>query len=115
MNCRNLARASLPPLDRNSFLRLLEGSAAVSQLAQTHAQIIVSGYKNDISPVTKLIHKLCDFKAVAYARALFLSVPKPDLFLFNVLIRGFSGCGSPASSVSLYTHLLGIGMYSTKQ
>ncbi|PKI74661.1 hypothetical protein CRG98_004988 [Punica granatum] len=101
MNCRNLARASLPPLDRNSFLRLLEGSAAVSQLAQTHAQIIVSGYKNDISPVTKLIHKLCDFKAVAYARALFLSVPKPDLFLFNVLIRGFSGCGSPASSVSL--------------
>ncbi|KAK4774351.1 hypothetical protein SAY86_009286 [Trapa natans] len=105
MNCRSLAGAVIQALDRNSCLRLLEDSSAVSHLAQTHAQVVVCGYKNDISTITKLIHKLCDFKAVAYARALFLSVPKPDLFLFNVLIRGSSNCGSPLSSVSLFTYL----------
>ncbi|AES62362.1 PPR containing plant-like protein [Medicago truncatula] len=39
-----------------------------------------------------------------HARALFFSVPKLDIFLFNVLVCGFSLNDSP-SSISLYIHL----------
>lgn len=40
-----------------------------------------------------------------HARDLVFSVPRPDLFLFNVLIKGFATNASPLSSISLYTHL----------
>ncbi|KAF8033735.1 hypothetical protein BT93_C0100 [Corymbia citriodora subsp. variegata] len=104
-------RAAIAPLpaalerNRNFFLSLLNESTTLSHLAQAHAQIIVGGYKNDISTVTKLTHKLCDLKAIGYARDLFLSVSRPDLFLFNVVIKGYSTNHSPRSSISLFTHL----------
>ncbi|KAL4281437.1 hypothetical protein GQ457_03G045280 [Hibiscus cannabinus] len=90
-----------PTRSRNFLLQLLKKSATVSHLTQTHAQIILNGFRNDLSTVTKLTHRLFDLKATSYARHLFLSIPNPDLFLFNVLIKGFSN----AHSISLYTHL----------
>ncbi|GMI92859.1 mitochondrial RNA editing factor 29 [Hibiscus trionum] len=90
-----------PTRSRNFFLHLLKKSTTVSHLTQTHAQIILNGFQNDLSTVTKLTHRLFDLKATSYARHLFLSIPNPDLFLFNVLIKGFSN----AHSISLYSHL----------
>ncbi|XP_022732361.1 pentatricopeptide repeat-containing protein At4g30700 [Durio zibethinus] len=90
-----------PTRSRNFFLNLLKKSITVSHLTQTHAQIIHNGFQNDLSTVTKLTHRLFDLKATSYARHLFLSIPNPDLFLFNVLIKGFSN----VHSISLYTHL----------
>ncbi|KAK8550137.1 hypothetical protein V6N12_038867 [Hibiscus sabdariffa] len=90
-----------PTRSRNFFLLLLlKKSTTVSHPTQTHAQIILNGFQNDVSTVTKLTHRLFDLKATSYARQLFLSTPNPDLFLFNVLIK-FSN----AHSISLYTHL----------
>ncbi|KAF3452930.1 hypothetical protein FNV43_RR03363 [Rhamnella rubrinervis] len=93
------------PRSRNFFLSLLNSASSLSQLTRTHAQIILNGLQNDLATVTKLIHKLSDLKAIRHARALFLSIPNPDLFLFNVLIRGFSNNDYPLSSMSLYAHL----------
>ncbi|XVF34368.1 hypothetical protein REPUB_Repub18cG0053400 [Reevesia pubescens] len=90
-----------PTRSRNFFLNLLKKSITLSHLTQTHAQIILNGLQNDLSTVTKLTHRLFDLKAASYARDLFLSIPNPDLFLFNVLIKGFSN----AYSILLYTHL----------
>ncbi|KAK3435558.1 hypothetical protein EUGRSUZ_C00245 [Eucalyptus grandis] len=104
MNLRTALPAALER-NRNFFLSLLNASTTLSHLAQAHAQIIVGGYRNDISTVTKLTHKLCDLRAIGYARDLFLSVSKPDLFLFNVVIKGYSTNGSPRSSMSLFAHL----------
>ncbi|KAL3034399.1 hypothetical protein AAZX31_02G192000 [Glycine max] len=73
-------------------------------LAETHAQLIRNGYQHGLATVTKLAQKLFDVGATRHARALFFSVPKPDIFLFNVLIKGFS-FSPDASSISLYTHL----------
>ncbi|KAM0996496.1 hypothetical protein ACFX2C_006497 [Malus domestica] len=36
---------------------------------------------------------------------LFLSIPRPDLFLFNVVIRYSTANAAPSSAISLYTHL----------
>lgn len=93
------------PGSRNLFQSLLKGAKTLSQLTQAHAQVILHGFQNDLSTVTKLAHKLSEFNDMNYARDLFSSVPKPDLFLFNVLIRGFSNNDMPHSSIFLYTHL----------
>ncbi|GKV42098.1 hypothetical protein SLEP1_g49540 [Rubroshorea leprosula] len=90
-----------PPRNPNFFLSLLKRASALCHLTQTHAQIIVHGLQNELATITKLTHKLFDFHAMRYAQDLFLSTPKPDLFLFNVLIKGFSD----HNSISLYTHL----------
>ncbi|KAM0969142.1 hypothetical protein ACFX2A_017702 [Malus domestica] len=80
-------------------------SFIVFTFEQTHAQIILNGYQNDLATVTKLTHKFSDLKAMRNARDLFLSIPRPDLFLFNVVIRGFAANAAPYSAISLYTHL----------
>nr|POF07964.1 pentatricopeptide repeat-containing protein [Quercus suber] len=105
MICTNIGTACYTPRGRNFFLDLLNKATTLSQLYQTHAQIILHGLHHDLSTLTKLTHKLSDFKAIHHARLLFLSTQKPDLFLFNVLIKGFSTNHSPSSAVSLYTHL----------
>ncbi|PQP98395.1 pentatricopeptide repeat-containing protein [Prunus yedoensis var. nudiflora] len=104
MICRNIS-GCYAQRDRNFFLSLLSKATSLSHLTQTHAQIILNGYQNDLATVTKLTHKFSDLKAIRHSRDLFLSIPKPDLFLFNVLIRGFASNASPLSSLSLYTHL----------
>ncbi|KAL3586416.1 hypothetical protein D5086_013283 [Populus alba] len=94
------------PRTRDFFLNLLRKAATLSHLTQLQAQLIHhSLLLNDISITTKLTHKFFDFNATLHARALFFSVPKPDLFLFNVLIKGFSTNNKPLSAISLFTHL----------
>ncbi|KAB5552766.1 hypothetical protein DKX38_010077 [Salix brachista] len=94
------------PRTRDFFLSLIRKAVALSHLTQLQAQLIHHRLlKNDISITTKLTHKFFDFNATLHARALFFSVPKPDLFLFNVLIKGFSANNKPLSAISLFTHL----------
>ncbi|CAL0325621.1 unnamed protein product [Lupinus luteus] len=91
------------PVSRNSLLSLISKACTLPHLTQTHAQVILNGFQFDLATVTKLTQKLFDLRATRHARSLFFSIPKPDIFLFNVLIRGFSLHAS--SSISLYTHL----------
>ncbi|EOY31480.1 Pentatricopeptide repeat (PPR) superfamily protein [Theobroma cacao] len=101
MFSKSIASTYSPTRSRNFFLNLLKKSTTLPQLTQTHAQLILNGFRNDLSTITKLTHRLFDLNATSYARDVFLSIPNPDLFLFNVLIKGFSN----THSISLYTHL----------
>ncbi|CAE6167391.1 unnamed protein product [Arabidopsis arenosa] len=92
-------------ISKNNFLDLFKRSTSISHLAQTHAQIILHGFRNDISLLTKLTQRLSDLGAIYYARDIFLSVQRPDVFLFNVLMRGFSVNESPHSALSVFAHL----------
>jgi pentatricopeptide repeat protein len=92
-------------LSRNTLISLINKACTFPHLTQIHTQLILNGYHYDIATITKLTQKLFDFGATRHARALFFSVPKPDIFLFNVLVRGFSLNASPSSSISLYAHL----------
>ncbi|XP_030500740.2 pentatricopeptide repeat-containing protein At4g30700 [Cannabis sativa] len=97
--------AGAGPGSRNFFVGLLKTATSLSHLTQIHAQVVIHGLQYDLAIVTKLTHRLSDFKAIRKARSLFLTIPNPDLFLFNVLVKGFSNNESPLSSISLYTHL----------
>ncbi|KAJ4958406.1 hypothetical protein NE237_025517 [Protea cynaroides] len=99
---RNLSFVSS---DRNFFLNVICKASTLVQLKQTQAQIILNGLHNDLITTTKLTHRLSDFGAIDQAHLLF-TISKPDLFLFNVLIRGFSQNSSPTSAISFYNKLL---------
>ncbi|XP_004152852.1 pentatricopeptide repeat-containing protein At4g30700 [Cucumis sativus] len=103
MICTNTATSAIR--GQRFFLTLLNNATTLSQLLQIQAQLILHGIHYDLSSITKLTHKFFDLGAVAHVRQLFNKVSKPDLFLFNVLIRGFSDNGLPKSSIFLYTHL----------
>ncbi|XP_027072313.1 pentatricopeptide repeat-containing protein At4g30700-like [Coffea arabica] len=108
MICRAIAAAAAPQRDRNFFLSLLKCATNLSQLNQTHAQVILNGLSKDLIAITKLTHKLFDVKAISQAKLLFTSLSNqipPDKFLYNVLIRGFSQNKSPLDSLSVYAHL----------
>ncbi|KAF5196850.1 Pentatricopeptide repeat-containing protein [Thalictrum thalictroides] len=92
-------------MSKNFFLHLISNSLNPNHLSQTHAQIILNGFQNDLIIATKLTHKLSDFGLIHQARLLVSTISQPDLFLYNVLIRGLSHNKSPSSALSLYTHL----------
>lgn len=99
------AESTAAVIHKNNFLDLFKRSTSISHLTQSHAQIILHGFRNDISLLTKLTQRLSDLGAIYYARDIFLSVQRPDVFLFNVLMRGFSVNESPHSSLSVFTYL----------
>ncbi|PIN08236.1 hypothetical protein CDL12_19193 [Handroanthus impetiginosus] len=99
-----VCRAIAPPRDRNFFLSLIKQTITLSHLNQTHAQIIHNNLINDQITITKLIQKLLDLKATAQAKLLFANTNSPDLFLYNVLIKGLGS--SPFDSLCVYRSLL---------
>ncbi|KAI5675905.1 hypothetical protein M9H77_06855 [Catharanthus roseus] len=106
MICRAIAAAA--QRDGNFFSSLLNKVSTLSQLNQTHAQLILNGLSKNLIINTKLTHKLFDLKSLSQAKLLFkcLSSTVPlDLFYYNVQIRGFSRNNSPLDAVSLFHHL----------
>ncbi|XP_077222496.1 pentatricopeptide repeat (PPR) superfamily protein [Tasmannia lanceolata] len=91
---------------RNSYLNLISKSSSLKQLTQIQSQIILNGYQHDLITATKLCNKLSDLKSIDQAHLIFSTIPQPDLFLFNVLIRAFSQNNSHSSAISLYSQIL---------
>ncbi|MQL81675.1 hypothetical protein Taro_014144 [Colocasia esculenta] len=110
MLCRSLSHTSaathgggVPPF---FYLDLISRSTSLHHLHQILARTILTGHHAaDLATSTKLIQRFSDLGAIDHARRLFDSIPAPDLFLFNVLIRSYSLNHSPAFAVSLYSRL----------
>ncbi|CAO2841613.1 unnamed protein product [Amaranthus hypochondriacus] len=96
---------SSPLRDRNFFLNLITKSTTFTNLEQIHAQLYINSLNSDVITVTKFTQKLCDIGAIQYANLLVSTTSNPDLFLYNVLIRGFSANHLFSSSVSVYSQL----------
>ncbi|CAN1326033.1 Pentatricopeptide repeat-containing protein At4g30700 [Linum perenne] len=99
------AAATFLPRTHDLFLNLLSRAATLSHLTQIHAQLLHHGSQNDIASATKLTHRLFDFNAVHHARSLFFTVPEPDRFLCNVLVKGLASSDSPRSAISVFSRL----------
>lgn len=101
--------ASTAQRDRNFFVSLINQATNLSQLSQIHANLIRNGLSNDLITITKLTHKFSDFKSISEAKKLFNTFNNsnpPDLFLYNVLIRGLSRNGLGAEALSFYLDIL---------
>ncbi|XP_060171744.1 pentatricopeptide repeat-containing protein At4g30700 [Lycium barbarum] len=101
--------ASTVQKDRNFFINLINQSTTLSHLNQTHAHLIRNNLSTDLITITKLTHKFFDFEAINKAKNVFFNFNKtnpPDLFLYNVLIRGYSKNNLLFESLSLYLQLI---------
>ncbi|XP_030543663.1 pentatricopeptide repeat-containing protein At2g33760 [Rhodamnia argentea] len=95
-----------PPPPSPAHQALLRAGPRLHLLRQAHAHVVVSGSHRSLSLLTKLINLACAAGAIGYARQVFSTVPWPDSFLFNSLIKSCSKFGFPHDAVVFYRCLL---------
>ncbi|KAI3957329.1 hypothetical protein MKW98_003050 [Papaver atlanticum] len=98
-----------------SPVSLLDSCTTIKQALQTHAQIIVNGSHKDIYPLSRLI----SFFSLSgtpigldYSHRLFKQIDKPNVFIWNTMIRGHSRSESPQESVYFFKSMIVQGFVS---
>ncbi|XP_073137769.1 pentatricopeptide repeat-containing protein CRR2, chloroplastic-like [Henckelia pumila] len=77
---------------------------------QLHAQLCVNGVLQDASLATKLVNLYCVCNSLTYAHHLFDRIPKTNIFLWNILIRGYAWNGPYEVAISLYYQIFYHGL-----
>ncbi|KAF8411151.1 hypothetical protein HHK36_003694 [Tetracentron sinense] len=96
---------SIFPSHSPIYKSLLQAGPRLRPLQQVHAQIIVSGFQRSRALLTKLLTLACTSGSIFYTRQLFFSVPNPDSFLFNSLIKASSKYGFPFDAIFFYQRM----------
>ncbi|KAI3716263.1 hypothetical protein L6452_23480 [Arctium lappa] len=80
----------------------------MDQLKQIHLQTIVRGVSLDPLVSSKIIAFCCrgDQGGVDYARQVFDGIPEPKVFLWNMMIKGYSCTSSTGYAVAMYVEML---------
>ncbi|KAL4204934.1 hypothetical protein AMTRI_Chr01g112170 [Amborella trichopoda] len=84
---------------------------AIKPGKQIHARLLQMGFGYDPILATKLVNLYaiyCD--SLPFARKLFDKIPKRNIFLWNVLIRGYAWNGPLEEALNLYYDLLKLGL-----
>ncbi|CAA6666953.1 unnamed protein product [Spirodela intermedia] len=94
----------------SSLLQSFVNRKAIEPGKQLHAHLIVSGLGCDAVLATKLVNLYSVSHSLAYAQALFDIIPKGNIFLWNVLIRGYAWDGPHERAVELFQQMLDSGL-----
>ncbi|VFQ80517.1 unnamed protein product [Cuscuta campestris] len=100
---------SLPPNLVQDYANLLNScilGKAIQPGRQLHARFCIAGLGYNTLLATKLVNLYCVCDHVSVAHKLFAKIPKGNLFLWNVLIRGYAWNGPYEVAISLYFQLL---------
>ncbi|KAD6794619.1 hypothetical protein E3N88_05515 [Mikania micrantha] len=81
---------------------------SMDQLKQTHLQAFVRGVSLDPLVCFKLIVFCCthDQGSVDYARQVFDKIPEPKVFIWNMMIKGYSRTNRTQCALSMYVEML---------
>ncbi|XP_052183174.1 pentatricopeptide repeat-containing protein At4g21065-like [Diospyros lotus] len=96
--------------DYASVLQSCIARRAIDPGRQLHAQLCLTGLGYNTSLATKLINLYCVCDSLSDARHLFDRIPKDNIFLWNVLIRGYAWNGPYEVAISLYYQMLDYGI-----
>ncbi|KAK9130336.1 hypothetical protein Sjap_010823 [Stephania japonica] len=107
MICKTINLSTTPAAlrTRSTFISLISKSSTTQQLNEIHSQLILNALHTHPITLTALIQKLSDLGSISHAHTLFSTIPSPDLFLHNVLIRALSRNRRPSSAIALYARL----------
>ncbi|RAL52259.1 hypothetical protein DM860_016108 [Cuscuta australis] len=100
---------SLPPNLVQDYANLLNScilGKSIQPGRQLHARLCIAGLGYNTLLATKLVNLYCVCGHVSVAHKLFAKIPKGNLFLWNVLIRGYAWNGPYEVAISLYFQLL---------
>ncbi|XP_071713375.1 pentatricopeptide repeat-containing protein At1g04840-like [Rutidosis leptorrhynchoides] len=94
-------------LNQPKFISLIHASKSIKHLQQIHAQIIIRKQFSNTRIVTQLISSSSLKKNfINYALSIFRHSKKPNLFLFNSLIRALTDNSYHMSSISYFVVML---------
>lgn len=93
-----------------SLLQSCIDSKALNPGKQLHAQFYHLGIAYNQDLATKLVHLYAVSNSLHNARNLFDKIPKQNLFLWNVLIRGYAWNGPHDDAIALYHKMLDYGL-----
>lgn len=109
-NLSNIPGCILSPADYAPLLKSCISQRAIGPGKQIHAQICSSGLSSNLSLATKLVDLYCNCKNLVYAHHVFDKMSKSNLFVFNVMIRGYAWDGPYEVAISLYYQLIDHGL-----
>ncbi|CAK9174588.1 unnamed protein product [Ilex paraguariensis] len=92
-----------------SVLQSCIARKAVEPGRQLHAHLCLTGLGYSLNLATKLVNLYCVCDFVSNAHLLFDRIPKDNIFLWNVLIRGYAWNGPYEAAVSLYYQMIDYG------
>lgn len=74
----------------NSYTSLLQACKDIRALNEVHAHMLRHGFSQNINLETKLVSRYAVCSSIKNARLLFDKMHKPDLFLWNVMIKSYA-------------------------
>lgn len=89
-------------------LSLLERCSTMVEMKQIHAHIYKTGLIVDPLPMSRLLASSTspDFGNLTYARKVFDRISRPNTFMWNAMIRGYSNSNEPEVALLLYHQML---------
>lgn len=92
----------------NPLLSTLEKCKPIAQMKQIHSQMIVTGLISDDLAASRLLafSAISQSRNLDYCKTIFNSLPNPNVFSWNVIIRGYSESQKPEEGLLLYMEML---------
>ncbi|KAI4307539.1 hypothetical protein L6164_030715 [Bauhinia variegata] len=85
---------------------LLQMCHKFEEVRQLHAQFLVTGLLGHPLNAGRLIESYVEFSGINYAISVFETIPSPDIFAYNNIIRGLTLCKFPHEALLLFNKLL---------
>ncbi|KAJ4714386.1 Pentatricopeptide repeat [Melia azedarach] len=89
-------------------LYLLNRCSNMDELKQIHAQMFKQGLAADIIPVSRIL-AFCTTPIsgnLAYAQMVFDRISRPNTFMWNTMVRGYTDSDTPEQALLLYQQML---------
>ncbi|KAJ0986038.1 hypothetical protein J5N97_004394 [Dioscorea zingiberensis] len=84
---------------------LLQGCHSIKHLKLIHARLLRLGHGDDHYLLNSLLRSSLASGLPAYARLVFSSIPHPNVFLFNTMIRGLVSADLMPDTIRLYSEM----------
>ncbi|GLU19873.1 hypothetical protein SLE2022_360960 [Rubroshorea leprosula] len=105
----------LPPTKQLSLqmnypqtLSLLDRCSNMEELKQIHGRMLKTGLAVDDIPVSKVLTFCVSPRSgnLQYAQTVFERIRRPNTFMYNIMMRGYSNSSKPEKAILLYQQML---------
>ncbi|XP_043705267.1 pentatricopeptide repeat-containing protein At2g29760, chloroplastic-like [Telopea speciosissima] len=100
-------------LANQSPVSVIESCKSIKEALQVHAQIILNGFTRHNFILSRLISFFAlsgSPEGLHHSRLLFSQIDRPNIFIWNTMIRGYSRNDSPSEAILLYKSMMVRGL-----
>ncbi|XP_022973484.1 pentatricopeptide repeat-containing protein At2g01510, mitochondrial-like isoform X2 [Cucurbita maxima] len=110
--CHSSLQLPVPPrpIDSESCTNCIKNCSTIKSLKCVHTSILKANLHLNLFFCTTLISQYASLGSVSYAYSLFSLLQSLDVFLWNVMLRGFVDAGFYRKAMLLYAQMLDLGI-----